>query len=95
MAVAQACSISRRRVRSEATTAAAVTTLAVDHGASWFAAALLGMLTAITGGILRDILANEVPFVMGPDDLYATPAMLGAITYSVVDYLGRSGSPFW
>ena len=37
---------------------------------------------------LRDILANEVPFVMGPDDLYAIPAMLGAITYAVVDYLG-------
>lgn len=68
--------------------AAAGAALAVDHGASWFAAALLGMLTAITGGILRDILANEVPFVMGPDDLYAIPAMLGAITYAVVDYLG-------
>ncbi len=62
--------------------------IAVDHGASWFAAALLGMLSAIAGGIIRDVLAREVPMVMGPDDLYAIPAMLGALTYVVIDYLG-------
>ena len=37
------------------------------------------MLTAIAGGIIRDVVAREVPMVMGPDDLYAIPAMLGAI----------------
>ncbi|MBI3216840.1 MAG: trimeric intracellular cation channel family protein [Mycobacterium sp.] len=62
--------------------------LAVDHGASWFAAALLGMLTAITGGVLRDVLANEVPMIMAPDDLYAMPAMLGALTYVAIDHFG-------
>ena len=35
--------------------------IAVDAGASWFAAGLIGMLTAIAGGILRDVLAREVP----------------------------------
>lgn len=62
--------------------------MAVDHGASWFAAALLGMLTAITGGILRDVLANNIPMLMGSDDFYAVPAMLGAITYVVIDFFG-------
>lgn len=62
--------------------------IAVDAGASWTASAILGMLTAITGGILRDVLAREIPMVMGPDDLYATPAILGAITYVVIDYFG-------
>jgi uncharacterized membrane protein YeiH len=62
--------------------------IAVDHGASWFAAALLGMITAIGGGILRDVLAREVPLLMGPDDLYAVPAMIGAVTYVVIDYYG-------
>jgi uncharacterized membrane protein YeiH len=61
--------------------------IAVDAGASWFAAAILGMLTAITGGILRDVLARDIPMVMGPDDLYAIPAMLGAITYVAIDYV--------
>jgi uncharacterized membrane protein YeiH len=60
--------------------------LSVDNGASWFAACLLGMLSAIAGSIIRDVLARDVPMVMGPDDLYAIPAMLGAVTYVAVDY---------
>ena len=60
--------------------------IAVDAGASWFAAGLIGMLTAIAGGMLRDVLAREIPLVMGPDDLYAIPAMLGAATYVAIDY---------
>jgi uncharacterized membrane protein YeiH len=62
--------------------------IAVDAGASWFAAGLIGMLTAIAGGILRDVLAREIPLVMGPDDLYAIPALLGAATYVAIDYFG-------
>jgi uncharacterized membrane protein YeiH len=62
--------------------------IAVDEGASWFAAGIIGMLTAIAGGMLRDVIAGEVPYVMGPDDLYAIPAMLGAATYVAIDYFG-------
>src|ERR1700738_262533 len=62
--------------------------IAVDEGASWFAAAIIGMLTAIAGGMLRDVIAREVPYVMGPDDLYAIPALLGAVTYVTIDYFG-------
>jgi uncharacterized membrane protein YeiH len=62
--------------------------IAVDAGASWFAACIIGMLTAIAGGITRDVLAREIPLVMGPDDLYAIPAMLGAATYVAIDYFG-------
>ena len=62
--------------------------LAVDHGASWFAAALLGMVSAIAGSIFRDVVAHEVPRVMGPDDMYAVPAMLGSVLYVVIDYYG-------
>ena len=62
--------------------------IAVDAGASWFAAGLVGLLTAIAGGMLRDVIAREIPYVMGPDDLYAIPAMLGAATYVAIDYFG-------
>ena len=68
-----------------ATSSAAI---AVDAGASWFAAGLIGMLAAIAGGMVRDVLANEVPLMMGPDDLYAVPALLGAATYVAIDYFG-------
>ena len=63
-------------------------TVALIAVASWFAAAIIGMLTAIAGGMLRDVIAGEVPYVMGPDDLYAIPALLGAVTYVVIDYFG-------
>lgn len=62
--------------------------LAVDHGAGWFAAALLGMVSALAGTIIRDVVARDVPVVMGPDDMYAVPAMLGSVIYVVIDYYG-------
>ena len=65
--------------------------IAADEGASWFAAGLIGMLTAIAGGMLRDVLAREVPLVMGPDDLYAIPAMLARRPTSQSTTSARSG----
>ena len=62
--------------------------IAVDHGASWFAAVLVGMTTAIGGGIIRDVLVREIPMLMRPDDLYAVPALIGATTYAAIDYFG-------
>jgi len=32
--------------------------IAVDAGATWFAAGIIGMLTAIAGGMLRDVIAG-------------------------------------
>jgi len=40
-------------------------------------AALLGMLTGIGGGMLRDVLVNEIPTVLRAD-LYALAALVGA-----------------
>jgi uncharacterized membrane protein YeiH len=62
--------------------------IAVDHGASWFAAALLGMVSAIAGSVMRDIVARDVPMVMGPDDMYAAPAILGSVIYVTIDHAG-------
>jgi len=68
--------------------AASGAAIAVNHDASWTAAALLGMLTAIAGGIIRDLLAGDIPLVMVQGDLYAIPAAFGAATYVVIDYFG-------
>lgn len=40
-------------------------------------AALMGMLTGIGGGMLRDLLAGRVPLIFR-GELYATPALVGA-----------------
>ena len=41
-------------------------------------AALLGMLTGIGGGMLRDVLVSDIPAVLH-SDLYAVAALAGAI----------------
>ena len=41
-------------------------------------AVLLGVTTAVGGGLLRDITANEVPQLFDPKDIYALPALAGA-----------------
>ena len=52
---------------------------ALDHGLDVFPAVLLGVMTAVGGGVIRDVLAREVPSVFRSDNaLYAIPATLGA-----------------
>jgi uncharacterized membrane protein YeiH len=50
---------------------------ALAYGLNPVMAALLGMLTGIGGGMLRDILANEIPAVLR-SDFYALAALAGA-----------------
>lgn len=50
---------------------------ALVFGLSPVMAALLGMLTGIGGGMLRDVLAREIPIVLHAD-LYALAALAGA-----------------
>ena len=51
---------------------------AEDFGLSIVPAALLGMVTAVGGGMMRDVLAGRVPVIF-KDELYATPALAGAL----------------
>ncbi|MFH8473284.1 trimeric intracellular cation channel family protein [Streptomyces sp. NPDC018000] len=56
------------------------TVKAYAYGLGLTASATLGLATAVGGGVLRDVLANEVPSLLRWDrDLYAVPAMVGAI----------------
>ncbi len=64
---------------------------AVDYGLGPVPAALLGMVTAIGGGVIRDILASRSPVVFR-SELYATPALIG----STIAVLGeRLELPLW
>lgn len=47
---------------------------AIEHGINPLMAAILGMLTGIGGGMTRDVLAGDVPFVL-KGDLYAIAAL--------------------
>ncbi|MBQ1442953.1 MAG: TRIC cation channel family protein [Renibacterium sp.] len=54
------------------------TAKALDSGMNPVASVLLGVTTAVGGGLLRDVVANEVPRLFSSHDIYAIPAFLGA-----------------
>ncbi|MGY1838172.1 MULTISPECIES: trimeric intracellular cation channel family protein [unclassified Modestobacter] len=57
---------------------------ALDHGLAPVAAALLGVTTAVGGGVLRDVLARETPALFRADsELYAVPAVVGALVVGI------------
>ena len=58
--------------------AVAGTQKALGYGLNPVAAPLLGMLTGIGGGMLRDVLVSEIPHVLRAD-LYAVAALAGAV----------------
>ncbi|GIH24724.1 UPF0126 membrane protein [Acrocarpospora phusangensis] len=51
-------------------------------------AVMLGVCTAVGGGILRDLLSGETPALLYDRQLYAVPAMLGATVMAVLSRLG-------
>ncbi|MEU9060649.1 trimeric intracellular cation channel family protein [Streptomyces sp. NPDC048430] len=56
------------------------TVKAYEYGLGLTSSAALGLATAVGGGVLRDVLANEVPSLLRWDrDLYAVPAIVGAV----------------
>jgi uncharacterized membrane protein YeiH len=57
---------------------------AVEYGLGPVPSALMGMVTAIGGGMLRDVLAGSVPVIF-EGALYATPALCGAAVAVLLD----------
>lgn len=61
---------------------------ALELGVGAVAAVSAGLLTAVGGGVLRDLLTAEVPVVLHQRQLYAVPAVLGAVLTAVLWVLG-------
>ncbi len=59
---------------------------ALSLGASPEIAAIMGMFSAVMGGVIRDILTNEVP-VLFRQEFYASACLLGAAFYLGLEYL--------
>jgi len=55
---------------------------AIDHDIHPVMAAVMGMLTGIGGGMTRDVLAGDIPFVLR-SDLYAVAALAAGATVSL------------
>jgi uncharacterized membrane protein YeiH len=66
---------------------------ALDHHLGAVQAIILGAITGIGGGMLRDVLLREVPAVLR-QELYAIPALAGAAVVAIAHAAGSSSGAF-
>jgi len=80
-----ASAVHRRSVRVDAVGLALFTItgvgIALRHNAPIVVALLMGVITGTMGGVLRDVVVNEVPDLFRPGGLYATAALGGALVF--------------
>lgn len=62
---------------------------AVVYGHNYEVAILLGIVTAVGGGVIRDILLARIPAIL-KKEIYASAAMVGAMIVVLGDYLSYS-----
>lgn len=60
---------------------------ALSLGVSAEIAAIMGMFSAVMGGVLRDTLTNEIP-ILFRKEIYASACLAGAILYLILNYFG-------
>ena len=63
------------------------THIALAFGSPFFIAVVIGIITATGGGVIRDMITNNLPMIMS-GQLYATAALLGALSYASLKYWG-------
>ena len=56
--------------------------MALNH-ANWFTIAFLGTITGVGGGVLRDVLAGDLPYIFRKH-IYAVASLAGALTWVAV-----------
>ena len=65
--------------------------LAFDMDVTWFGAILLGVVTAVTGGLLRDLLCQIEPVLLHRETI-GTSALMGSIFFVALQQLDVSQS---
>ncbi len=61
--------------------------LGIEHGLNMFGIIILGFLTAVGGGIIRDVLINRVPAIL-TTDVYGTIALLVSLALALLHFAG-------
>jgi uncharacterized membrane protein YeiH len=80
-----ASAVHRRSVKIDAIGLALFTItgvgIALGQGRPMIVAVLMGVVTGTMGGVLRDVVVNEVPDLFRPGALYATASFLGGLAF--------------
>jgi len=66
------------------------TSLAQEADMPLFVCAMMGVITGIFGGVLRDVICNEIPLVFRRSQLYATCAFAGCWVYLLLNWTDAS-----
>ncbi|MGO4691643.1 trimeric intracellular cation channel family protein [Glaciibacter sp. 2TAF33] len=61
---------------------------ALAAGLGWLPAIVLGMITAIGGGMVRDVMLMKIPTVFGGNTLYATSAFVASVATVILSLMG-------
>jgi uncharacterized membrane protein YeiH len=65
--------------------------LALEQQVPASTAVIMGVTTGVAGGILRDVLCNEIPLIF-QKEIYATASLAGALVFVV---LREAGAGYW
>lgn len=57
--------------------------IAIQCGVQWYGVVFFGVMTATAGGMIRDTLAGEVPFVL-KKEVYASASLAGGILFLIL-----------
>jgi uncharacterized membrane protein YeiH len=66
-------------------------TAALGAGVSWPVVLVMGVVTGCMGGLMRDVVCNEVPLVLRQGELYVTAAFGGVAAALIAGALGQTG----
>ena len=64
--------------------------IAQQAGLTGLVAVLMGTITGVAGGMIRDVLCAEIPLILRKGQLYASSTIVGAALYLLLD---REGVP--
>ncbi|QYK06134.1 trimeric intracellular cation channel family protein [Shewanella zhangzhouensis] len=68
---------------------------ALSLGLNGMSAVIMGLITGVGGGIIRDVLCRQIPMVLRTE-IYATASILGGIAYTLSLQLGmNSQTALW
>jgi len=57
---------------------------AIESGAGATAAVIMGVMTGVVGGMMRDLLVGQIPLVLRKE-IYATASLVGAVTFVLMN----------
>ena len=61
--------------------------ISLAHGVSPLVATIMGIVTGVVGGMIRDVICNEVPLILSRE-IYATAAFVAATTFVAASSYG-------